>query len=217
MKVKILKKLFILKRRELLLNALAFSTFPNIVLSDQLNLKQMMRPQIIGSSDAPIKITEYFSLTCGHCAKFHKTTLPKLKEKYIDKGKVQLEFVDYPLDRLAVIAAALARTLPTKEGYIEAVNILLQKQNQWAYSKKPLDELFSIAKLFGISSKKFNEILENIPLMQEIINKMEKESKNFNIQSTPTFIINEKHKISGALSFKEFEKELLRLVKAKNS
>ena len=53
--------------------------------------------------------------------------------------------------------------------------------------------------------------------MQEIINKMEKESKNFNIESTPTFIINNKHKISGALSFKEFENKLLKLVKAKNS
>ena len=54
-------------------------------------------------------------------------------------------------------------------------------------------------------------------LMQEIINKMEKESKNFNIESTPTFIINNNHKISGALSFKDFEKELLTLIKAKNS
>ena len=53
--------------------------------------------------------------------------------------------------------------------------------------------------------------------MQEIIDKMEKESKNFNIESTPTFIINNEHKISGALSFKEFETKLLKLVKAKNS
>jgi protein-disulfide isomerase len=77
--------------------------------------------------------------------------------------------------------------------------------------------LYSIAKLFGVSSKKFDEITKNIPLMQEIIDRMEKESKNFNIESTPTFIINNEHKISGALSFKEFETKLLKLVKAKNS
>ena len=53
--------------------------------------------------------------------------------------------------------------------------------------------------------------------MQKIINKMENESKNFNIESTPTFIINNDHKISGALSFKDFEKELLTLIKARNS
>ena len=103
-----MKKLFSVKRRNFLFSVLALSTFPKLALSSQSSLKHMMRPQLLGSDDAPIKIKEYFSLTCGHCANFHKNTLPRLKEKYIDKGKIQLEFVDYPLDRLAVIAAALA-------------------------------------------------------------------------------------------------------------
>ena len=212
-----MKKQIIVNRRNTLLSLLAISVFPKFSYSNQDLLNDKMRKQFIGSDNAPIKIKEYFSLTCGHCANFHVKTLPKLKEQYIDTGTVQLEFIDYPLDRLAIIAAALARTLPTKDGYLEAISILLKKQKQWAYSKKPLDELLSIAKLFGVSSKQFDEILKNIPLMQEIINKMENESKNFNIESTPTFIINNDHKISGALSFKDFEKELLTLIKAKNS
>ena len=212
-----MKKKIIVNRRNTILSLLAISVFPKFSYSNQDLLNDKMRKQFIGSDNAPIKIKEYFSLTCGHCANFHVKTLPKLKEQYIDTGTVQLEFIDYPLDRLAIIAAALARTLPTKDGYLEAISILLKKQKQWAYSKKPLDELLSIAKLFGVSSKQFDEILKNIPLMQEIINKMENESKNFNIESTPTFIINNDHKISGALSFKDFEKELLTLIKAKNS
>jgi len=212
-----LKKQIIVNRRNTLLSLLAVSVFPKYSYSNQELLSDNMRKQFMGSKNAPIKIKEYFSLTCGHCANFHVKTLPQLKERYIDTGKVQLEFIDYPLDRLAIIAATLARTLPTEDGYLEAISILLKKQKQWAYSKKPLDELRSIAKLFGVSSKQFEEILKNIPLMQEIINKMEKESKNFNIESTPTFIINNNHKISGALSFKDFEKELLTLIKAKNS
>ena len=212
-----MKKKIIVNRRNTLISLLAVSLFPKYSYSNQDLLSDNMRKQFMGSKNAPIKIKEYFSLTCGHCANFHLKTLPQLKERYIDTGKVQLEFIDYPLDRLAIIAATLARTLPTKDGYLEAISILLKKQKQWAYSKKPLDELRSIAKLFGVSSKQFDEILKNIPLMQEIINKMEKESKNFNIESTPTFIINNNHKISGALSFKDFEKELLTLIKAKNS
>ena len=212
-----MKKQIIVNRRNTLLSLLAVSVFPKYSFSNQDLLSDNMRKQFMGSKNAPIKIKEYFSLTCGHCANFHVKTLPQLKERYIDTGKVQLEFIDYPLDRLAIIAATLARTLPTEDGYLEAISILLKKQKQWAYSKKPLDELRSIAKLFGVSSKQFDEILKNIPLMQEIINKMEKESKNFNIESTPTFIINNNHKISGALSFKDFEKELLTLIKAKNS
>ena len=212
-----MKKQIIVNRRNTLLSLLAVSIFPKYSYSNQDLLSDNMRKQFMGPKNAPIKIKEYFSLTCGHCANFHVKTLPQLKERYIDTGKVQLEFIDYPLDRLAIIAATLARTLPTEDGYLEAISILLKKQKQWAYSKKPLDELRSIAKLFGVSSKQFDEILKNIPLMQEIINKMEKESKNFNIESTPSFIINNNHKISGALSFKDFEKELLTLIKAKNS
>ena len=207
----------LLKRRNFLLGVGVFFLFSKKSLSNQNSLKDLLRKQFLGSENAPIKIKEFFSLTCGHCANFHLNTLPLLKKKYIDAGKVQLEFIDYPLDRLAVIAATLARSIPTKDGYIEAVSILLKKQKQWAYSKKPIEELQSIAKLFGISSQKFNEISQNIPLMEEIVKKMENESKNFNINSTPTFIVNDEHKISGALSFKDFEKELLKSINAKKS
>ena len=206
-----------LNRRIFILSISAFFLISRKSLADQNLLKKSMRKQFLGSDNAPVKIKEFFSLTCGHCASFHLKTLPQLKKKYIDAGKVQLEFIDYPLDRLAVIAATLARSIPTKDGYLEAVSILLKKQKQWAYSKKPLEELQSIAKLFGITSKKFDEISQNIPLMQEIVNKMEKESENFNINSTPTFVVNDKYKISGALSFKDFEKELLKSINAKNS
>jgi len=148
-----LEKKFFIKRRTALLSFLSFSFFPSFAFSDEnSNIKYMMRSHFIGSKNAPIKIKEYFSLTCGHCATFHQLTLPKLKEKYIDVGKIQLEFIDYPLDRLAILAAALARTLPN-DSYIEAINILLNKQKQWAYSNKPIDELMSISRLFGISSK----------------------------------------------------------------
>ena len=212
-----MEKKFFIKRRTALLSFLSFSFFPSFAFSDEnSNIKYMMRSHFIGSKNAPINIKEYFSLTCGHCATFHQLTLPKLKEKYIDVGKIQLEFIDYPLDRLAILAAALARTLPN-DSYIEAINILLNKQKQWAYSNKPIDELMSISRLFGISSKDFEKIMENVPLMQEIINKMEKESKQFNIESTPTFIINNEHKITGAVSFKDFEEKLLTFVKSQNS
>ena len=212
-----MKQNFYINRRAAIVSFFGLVIYPSICFSDQSNdLNYMMRSQFIGKDSAPIKIKEYFSLTCGHCAKFHKLTLPKLKEKYIDSGKLQIEFIDYPLDRLAVLAAALARTLPN-DGYIEAIDILLKKQKQWAYSNKPLEELLSISKLFGISSKNFEKIIANTPLMQEIINKMEKESKKFKVESTPTFIINNEHKISGALSFKEFEEKLLTFVKSQNS
>ena len=172
-----MKKKITINRRNTLLSLLAISFFPKFSYSNQDLLNDKMRKQFIGSDNAPIKIKEYFSLTCGHCANFHVKTLPKLKEQYIDTGTVQLEFIDYPLDKLAIIAAALARTLPTKDGYLEAISILLKKQKQWAYSKKPLDELLSIAKLFGVSSKQFDEIekeSEEISINLKKLNKFKK-------------------------------------------
>lgn len=210
-----MKKNFVIVRRNFLFGFMTFCLLPKTILAKQNN--DALKRHFLGSNNAPIKIKEYFSLTCGHCANFHNKTLPQFKKKYIDTGKVQLEFVDYPLDRLAIIAAALARTIPTEKGYIEAIAILLKKQKQWAYSKKPIVELQSISKLFGISSKNFDTTIQNVPLMQKIVNKMEKETKSFNIESTPTFIINNKHKISGALTFQEFEKKLLELTEYKNS
>jgi len=210
------KKKFYINRRSAIASFVGFAAYPSICFSDQSNdLNYMMRPHFIGSKNAPIKIKEYFSLTCGHCATFHKSTLPKLKEKYIDSGKVQIEFIDYPLDGLALRAATIARTLP-EESYVEAIDILLKKQQQWARSNN-IKELRSISKFFGVSSKNFDIVMENLPLMQKIVEKMDQETKKFKIESTPTFIINNEHKITGGLSFKEFEKKLLTFVKSQNS
>ena len=163
--------------------------------------------QKIGSDKAKIVVKEYFSLTCGHCADFHIKTFPSIKREMIDKGLIQFEFIDYPLDRVAMYAAALARSLP-KESYIEAINILLKNQKKWAFSSKPMIELLSIAKIFGITKNSFDKIMKNYDLMQKILNKMEHENKRHDIQSTPTFIINDKYKISGSLSFIDFKKKI---------
>ena len=119
-----MKKKITVNRRNTLLSLLAISVFPKFSYSNQdLLLNDKMRKQFIGSDNAPIKIKEYFSLTCGHCANFHVKTLPQLKEQYIDTGTVQLEFIDYHLDRLAIIAPALERTLHTKDRTLAHIRI----------------------------------------------------------------------------------------------
>ena len=81
-------------------------------------------PIVVGEKNAPIVIKEYFSLTCSHCASFHKNTYPKVKKELIDTGKVKFEFIDYPLDRLAMFAASIARSIPS-ESYVETTSLLL--------------------------------------------------------------------------------------------
>ena len=62
---------------------------------------------ILGSDAAPIKIKIFSSLTCPHCASFHIQVIPKIKKEYVETGKVQLIFLDFPLDQLAFNASKL--------------------------------------------------------------------------------------------------------------
>ena len=162
---------------------------------------------IIGNANAKITVKEYLSLTCSHCSNFHTKTFPRFKKDFIDTGLIKFELIDYPLDRLAMIASAIVKSLP-EESYFDTIDILLKNQKKWAYSKDPINELTKVSKMFGITEDKFKNILSNRELMQRILNRMESENSKFDIQSTPTFIINDRHKITGYLSYDDFKKKL---------
>ena len=202
----------IITRRSLFLYCALFIVSIKSTLSSEFRLYTHK----IGKENAKIHIKEYFSLTCSHCANFHLLTFPKIKEEMIDTGLLKFEFVDYPLDRLAMIAVALVRSLPN-ESYLDAISILFKNQKKWAYSNKPLDELLVIAKMIGISKQSFDKIIKNYDLMQKVLDKMEEDSNKHDIQSTPTFIINDKYKISGMLSFDDFKKKLNKFISLKKS
>ena len=86
---------------------------------------------IIGKPEAPITIVEYASLTCPHCARFHTDTLPKLKEKYIEPGKVRLVYRDFPLDRYALQGSMMARCAGP-ERYLGFIDVMFMTQDSWA-------------------------------------------------------------------------------------
>ena len=70
---------------------------------------EALQNQTIGKESAPIKMTEFASLTCGHCAKFHNEVFPKIKKDYIDNGKMFFTYQDFPLDKFALKASVIAR------------------------------------------------------------------------------------------------------------
>ena len=101
-------------------------TFPFFAKSEEiLNLEKALSPRYLGDKNAPIQFVEYVSLTCSHCAEFHVKKLPILKEKYIDKGKLRLEMRDFPLDGLALRAAAMARLVAKNKFYAEDIEDLI--------------------------------------------------------------------------------------------
>ena len=89
---------------------------------------------IVGKADAPVTIVEYASMTCGHCAAFHLTVLPKLKEKYIDTGKAKLIFREFPLDNVAAAVSMLGRCLPA-DASPAFVGEMFKRQGDWAFQQ----------------------------------------------------------------------------------
>ena len=78
---------------------------------ESIDVAAALAPRTEGGLDAKVKLVEYFSLTCPACAKFHTKVYPKIKQKYIDTGLIQMEYRDFPLDQWGLRAAALALSL----------------------------------------------------------------------------------------------------------
>jgi protein-disulfide isomerase len=171
-----------------------------------LDVDKIFAPRIIGSADAPIKIVEYASLTCSHCAHFHNDVLPELKTKYIDTGKVQLEFREFPLNDPALKGALAARCLP-EDKYESFVTLLFKTQENWAGGLDYTAALKQNAKLAGMSDATFEACLSNPELKDRMAKLMQEGQDKWKINATPTFVINDGAEIiSGAQPLAEFER-----------
>lgn len=150
-----------------------------------------MGERAIGKADAPVRVDEYFSLTCPHCAHFAAETLPQVKKELIDTGKLRLVFHDFPLDRLALTAAAVARYLPPAR-YEPFVAALLASQDRWAFTRgvNSTEELWKVAALAGLSRESFNAAIADTALQNAILAAQDKAEKTYHIDSTPSFIFN---------------------------
>ena len=175
--------------------------------------KKELRGFEIGSPDAPITIIEYRSLTCSHCADFANYVFPELNEKYIQTGKVKFEFRPFVLNAVDLNAFKLLNSIEKKD-FLSLDKMLFRDQNKWLVTKdsnkileNSTNALKKYALLYGLSEETFNDILNDKELEEWILSMRVDGTKKFNIQSTPSFIINgEVH--SGNMPFSKFEKLL---------
>jgi len=159
----------------------------------------------MGKADSPITIIEYASATCSHCADFHAGTFVQLKKDYIDTGKVRFIFREFPFDELAVAAFMLARCAP-EEKYFPMLDVLFEKQQLWTRTD-PRGELLKIAKLAGFTEESFDKCLKNEKVAKGVYDIRETASKQFGVNSTPSFFVNGKL-LTGNASIDKF-KELI--------
>ena len=195
-------------RREFVVSTGALVAAVSFLASAPLALAQtveeLMRPGplpdlVEGKADAPVTIIEYASLTCPHCAAFHKETLPGLKARYIDTGKVRFIFREFPLDELAVAASMLARCAGKDDSgkALALIDVLFASQDKWA-TRNPVPILQQMAKQAGMTEKAFDECLKDQTLYNNVMAVRERGSKEYKVESTPTLFVNGKMQKGGA-------------------
>ena len=166
---------------------------------------------IEGNLDAKVKLIVFESLTCSHCANFHKNIYPNLKEDFIDKGYVSIEFRNFPLDIAALNASKIAHC--KNDGKSEILHYLYNNQKSWLKGKS-IEELNQNIKNF-IEKSNFNlnieECLNNNQLEDHILEERIKGAKNFKIEATPTLIINGE-KFENPSNYKKLKKYLEKLI-----
>lgn len=166
----------------------------------------------IGKADAPITVIEYASMTCPHCAAFHRETFPTLKSKYIDTGKVRFVLREFPLDPLATAGFMLARCIgPDKRNAM--IDLLFDEQTSWAFTDKPLDGLLDVIKQTGMTKDAFNACLDKKDLYDQVNQERDIASQKFDVQATPTFFVNGS-KIEGEMSPADLDKALAPFLKS---
>ena len=167
----------------------------------------------IGSYDAIVKIKIFSSLTCPHCANFHIKVVPKIIKKYVESGKVQLIFIDFPLDLAAFNASKLLHCVDQKK-QISFLDIVYDTQSNWTNGSNIEDinnNLKKIAKNLGISPEQFDKCLIDEDISDKILNNRIEANQKYSISSTPTIVINEK-KLEGSVSFKNIKKKIEKII-----
>jgi protein-disulfide isomerase len=207
----------------LLFKVLLVFIFLKIFLYGNLAYSQSLPPdsvisseRILGQPKAPIELIEYASLTCPHCAKFHNGPWVKIKKEYVDTGKAKLIYRDFPTDQLALAASMIARCAP-KTRYFGIVKIMFETQDNWRNSQNPRQALANIGRIAGMSLETVNQCINSKVAYESVMRLREEGSKKFNIDSTPTLIVNGE-KIESGLKIEDYRKlfdKLLKKVKSK--
>ena len=170
-----------------------------------------IKPIIDGNSNSKIKILVYESLTCSYCADFHNDIFPELKKEFIDTGLISIEYKNFPLDMAALNASKLSHC--KNDGNSELLHHLYLNQKKWAKGST-INEINSNLNTtikegnYKIDTKKCfaNEVLED-----HIFNDRVEAVKKYDVNSTPTIIINEK-KFEKPLTFKNLQKAIEKLL-----
>ena len=190
--------------KKILLTLILFLVCTNDVLAE-------INRIISGNENAKITIIAYESLTCSHCADFHKDIYPQLKKDYIDTGLAKIEFRHFPLDIAALNASKISQC--KQDQGLKILESLYSDQQAWVKGSS-IEEINRNLKTF-INQKgfdvDFDKCINNKEIEDFVLNDRIEGVKNFDVNATPTIIINDK-KFDKSLNYNNLKKFLEKLI-----
>ena len=166
---------------------------------------------LVGNKSAKISIIAFESLTCSHCANFHKDVYPLLKKEYLDTGLAKIEFRHFPLDIAAFNASKVAQC--KNDGNSEILESLYANQQKWVKGSSVEEANINLKKF--LSTEGFNidfeSCINNKQIEDFVLNDRIDGAKNFKVNATPTIIINNE-KFDKTLNYKNLKKALEKLI-----
>lgn len=189
---------FSLSRRHLLAAGAVLSLAPALpaLAQEGIDLKAAMADIVYGNPNAKVTVVEYASLACSHCAQFENEMFPTFKKEFIDTGEVKLIFRDYPLNGPGLRAHMLMRCAGGAKG--QALKAALFKGQATWLNQNFLASLAQMGKLAGVSQAQFDACMASKPLEDFIIKSQYSAAQEKQVNSTPTFIVNDEYVIAGA-------------------
>lgn len=171
---------------------------------------EALEQKSFGDENAEIKMLEFASLTCGHCAKFHNEVMPIIKKNYIEKGLIHFTYKDFPLDKYALKATIIARCSGNKN-FFNFLDVFYKKQKDWTRTQDPFKSLLKIAKFGGLKDEELKVCVGNKSIEDGVLKDRLKSSKDYDITATPTIYLNgEKYK--GDLTIEALDSKLKSLL-----
>jgi len=165
------------------------SAFAQNFSAAELHAAPALGDRTLGPDDAKVVVVEYASATCPHCAAFHTGVFKELKSEFIDTGKIRYVYRDFPLDRLALGAAMVARCAG-RDSFFGYIDTFYAAQGQWSRASNPVSALGNLARLGGMSQTKYESCLKNVEVQNQILQQRLEASNDFKVQATPTVFVN---------------------------
>ena len=183
----------------------------NLIKNEVSNTDSKIKAIYEGNVDAKISLIIYESLTCGHCASFHEDIYPILKKDFIDTGLAKIEFRNFPLDLAALNASKIAHC--KNDGKSNILHFLFSNQKEWVQGETIEDLNKNLKKLISEQNFRINydKCINNKNIEDYVLNDRINAVKNYNIEATPTLIINDK-KFDNPQNYKKLKKSLEKLI-----